>query len=462
LSTENNQPPRIPGGRAHNSCADNQQLPAAVAEPQWQKVPEKDSLQPQQQNLHEQAMDDSEKTAFVRNTSHLNAAPIVQPFSQPQVLFRDEGPEQNGKAYDMLLLDSMRLPKQLRSKSNNQQEETNYPQLDSQRDNMALSMRLNDLYLRVPINNVAGSEAMGRASQVNRGTMATPEESDSMDHFFDIPIDTWKSNTLSPTMDQTPFPTSTLNSTAPPSNASSLAHMAVIAVDSVSDISDLPATNAPLEERFEFIMECIMAIGLDNFDKLVTTYYVETFKESSPLANEQRLSRNRRLPKVIADLFCATKEWSTWERWGFHEEILKTTETMLISENSKARSAVDASIAPLLKAQNGTNTAHAEQAILVLKKKIPNEVSAHQKAQRNGQTWPRKPANGFTADYVRLIIADNMQLPNLWALMMALTAPNRAMWQQDCSSKALAIILLLHCAGRIPTEQLLDLIGACL
>jgi hypothetical protein len=217
---------------------------------------------------------------------------------------------------------------------------------------------------------------MDRAAHTNGASVLTPEESDTRDHFFDMPIDSWKSNTLSPTMGQTPFPLDTPNSTAQPS-VSGLAHMTTAtALDSDCDISALSAKNASLEERFEFIMECVVAIGVDNFDKLVTTYYIDTFEESSPLANEQRLSRNRRLPKVIADLFCATKQWSTWERWGFYEEILKTTETMLISENSRARSSMDAGIAPLIEAQNSANTTQADQAILALKRKIPNEVSA--------------------------------------------------------------------------------------
>lgn len=94
----------------------------------------------------------------------------------------------------------------------------------------------------------------------------------------------------------------------------------------------MPSRNASLDERFETIMRHVDAAGFKSFDDLVTAYYSSTFSETSPLVIEQHLSRNRRLPKVIADVFQATNNWTPWERCGFHEEILKTAESMLIPE----------------------------------------------------------------------------------------------------------------------------------
>lgn len=54
------------------------------------------------------------------------------------------------------------------------------------------------------------------------------------------------------------------------------------------------------------------------------------------------------------------------------------------------------------------------------------------------------------------------QLPNLWALMMALAADERDVWQRNRSDPVLAAILVLRCSGRIPNDELLSLIGTCL
>ncbi|GJN80411.1 hypothetical protein PLIIFM63780_003937 [Purpureocillium lilacinum] len=184
--------------------------------------------------------------------------------------------------------------------------------------------------------------------------------------------------------------------------------------------------NASLDERFSSIMKQVEAAGFESFDDLVTAYYRETFTATSSLANEQRLSRNRRLPKVISDVFQATRDWTTWERYGFHEEILKTAEAMLVEERAGAGGSLLAHVMPLIESADGTVPASAGETLLGLKKVIQHE------------------------------------LPNSWALAMSLTADGRSSWQRDRSSTALATILLLQFSGRIPNEQLLQLIGSCL
>lgn len=104
------------------------------------------------------------------------------------------------------------------------------------------------------------------------------------------------------------------------------------ATSSVPDIFSEVPKQTLLHELFECISDPLEASVFPNFDSLVTAYYCETFADSPQLANEQRLSRNRRLPKVIADLFSAAQTWTQWEGRGFYEEILKTAETMLVSE----------------------------------------------------------------------------------------------------------------------------------
>lgn len=45
---------------------------------------------------------------------------------------------------------------------------------------------------------------------------------------------------------------------------------------------------------------------------------------------------------------------------------------------------------------------------------------------------------------------------------MALAADSRSGWQRDRSNTALATTLLLTFSGRMPNDQLLRLVGACL
>lgn len=128
-----------------------------------------------------------------------------------------------------------------------------------------------------------------------------------------------------------------------------------------------PLRDHRLDERFEYVLYCLHTAGFDSFDALVTAYYSSSFNESSTLSMEQRLSRNRGLPNVIAELFRSAGGWSDWERRGFHEELLKTTEMMLISESKK----VPADTLSMAM-QNGDAAA---QSIPAVKKAIQNEVS---------------------------------------------------------------------------------------
>lgn len=128
-----------------------------------------------------------------------------------------------------------------------------------------------------------------------------------------------------------------------------------------------PLRDHKLDERFEYVLYCLRTAGFESFDGLVTAYYSSSFDESSTLAMEQRLSRNRGLPNVIAELFRSAGCWSDWERRGFHEELLKTTEMMLITESKKVPVG---SLSMAL--QNGEAAA---QSIPAMKTAIQNEVS---------------------------------------------------------------------------------------
>ncbi|KAH6995501.1 hypothetical protein BKA56DRAFT_472334 [Ilyonectria sp. MPI-CAGE-AT-0026] len=201
----------------------------------------------------------------------------------------------------------------------------------------------------------------------------------------------------------------------------------------LSSVSPAPSAKQGLDERLEYVLSCTRAAGFESFDALVTAYYNGNFEDSSPLAIEQRLSRNRGLPSVVADVFRDARRWSDWERRGFDEELLKTTESMLVSEGEDSRSSLESVLSMLSAPQNGSGggdgsgtSASQAQATLAMKKVMQNE------------------------------------LPNLWALMMAFSAEHRDVWQRNRSNTVLAAILLLRYPGRIPNDQLLKLVSGCL
>ncbi|RYP75283.1 hypothetical protein DL771_002503 [Monosporascus sp. 5C6A] len=129
-----------------------------------------------------------------------------------------------------------------------------------------------------------------------------------------------------------------------------------------------------MDERVGCALTYLRTVGFKNIDELVCTYYGQQFQEASFLYNEQRLSRNRRLPGVVASVFCAATKWSAWESRGFHEEILKATEAMLISESEEAWSELQAEAARVLETPRGT-LPNVAPVVSPLKKSVTDKVS---------------------------------------------------------------------------------------
>lgn len=222
-----------------------------------------------------------------------------------------------------------------------------------------------------------------------------PGHSESMEFAFEpaAPVDVWKQDPMMPKMQETPPASDVVNFPAMagpgPQGPSPPA-----AMDSALDPNMDPAmmnaartsqppppppsgpsgpqrTHVANDERFTSILEHVQAAGFESFDALVTAYYSDNFDESSALANEQRLSRNRRLPKVLSDLFHAADGWTPWERRGFHEEILKTAESMLISEGGVAKHTLLTKLSPLLDNQE----ACTPEIVNAMKRSVQNDVS---------------------------------------------------------------------------------------
>ncbi|KAG7289995.1 hypothetical protein NEMBOFW57_006374 [Staphylotrichum longicolle] len=177
-----------------------------------------------------------------------------------------------------------------------------------------------------------------------------------------------------------------------------------------------------LDERLTTILAHLHQVGFDSFDALAAAYYSSSLPEPSRLASEQRLSRNRRLPRVMAEIFRAAAGWSTWERAGVNQEVIRAAECLLVEEGAAARGMVVEGSLGIITGGGGGGVGEGNGG---------------------GGEWRRR----------------RVQIPNLWALMTSLASGTR---QQDGSGTALAAILLLYFAGSMPKEQLLRLLSICL
>ncbi|VUC23612.1 unnamed protein product [Clonostachys rosea] len=356
-----------------------------------------------QPNLYEQPVEDPENSIFpqhaiVHSPSTSQASPTTNGLLSPPVhpdQAQQQGQDaQGGKYY----VDCMRFQSQLVNRLNNIPQEAPFP----------------GAYPHTPqVHN-----QMNPAEQMNMPYAAAP--ADGMDFAFDPSVEMWKTET--PIKIQHASPDSAYYQTlTPPTTSTST--MAPLPTPPIR----VPAKEAPLDERFECIMNQVEAAGFDNFDQMATAYYSQTFNGSSPMADEQRQSRGRRLPHVISGVYGSSSQWSDWERKGFQEEILKTAESMLTVEGGEvARQQLGGNINALSEAIDTNNAAASSEALLSLKRAVQE------------------------------------QAPNTWSMSMAMARENRSSWQADRSNTALATTLLLNYAGRMPNDQLLRLVGACL
>lgn len=137
--------------------------------------------------------------------------------------------------------------------------------------------------------------------------------------------------------------------------------------------ASLPTKRPTLDERMESVMERVETAGFDSFDSLATFYYKASFGDSSSLAVEQRLSRNRRLPKLFAEVFSAAQEWDAREQRPLFDEILRMSEGMLIGEARGVHSTLHASIGGLARSAKDEST--GKSAVPGLKRLMESNVS---------------------------------------------------------------------------------------
>lgn len=84
--------------------------------------------------------------------------------------------------------------------------------------------------------------------------------------------------------------------------------------------------------RLSHVLEALAAAGFDSLDDAVVAYYVESLQDNERLRQEQRLSRIRRLPVLLKQLHLAAQGWGEWQRRSFQEQMIKSTEDIIVAE----------------------------------------------------------------------------------------------------------------------------------
>jgi hypothetical protein len=97
----------------------------------------------------------------------------------------------------------------------------------------------------------------------------------------------------------------------------------------------IPAKAASAEDRIEYVMSCAKNVGFDSLDALIIAYYAQDFSQESAVSDEQRMSRHRGLPQVLAELRQTSANWTQWERNGYEDEILRAAEGICAVECSR-------------------------------------------------------------------------------------------------------------------------------
>ncbi|KAI0187042.1 hypothetical protein EV127DRAFT_437206 [Xylaria flabelliformis] len=98
-----------------------------------------------------------------------------------------------------------------------------------------------------------------------------------------------------------------------------------------------PTPQASVEEQLEYVLNCAQRVGFDSFDTMALHYYTRNFNPTSTVALEQHLSRNQRLPELLAELRKQSANWSEWQRRGYQGEALKAAEEICAMEYGEFR-----------------------------------------------------------------------------------------------------------------------------
>lgn len=92
------------------------------------------------------------------------------------------------------------------------------------------------------------------------------------------------------------------------------------------------AAAAPLSARLASAQASLKPQGFTSIEDLVTQYWTADLTDRPALADAQRLSRRRELPRVLSTLRERASEWDDWESQGWRDEATRSAETVLVEE----------------------------------------------------------------------------------------------------------------------------------
>ncbi|GAM86521.1 hypothetical protein ANO11243_045350 [Dothideomycetidae sp. 11243] len=201
-----------------------------------------------------------------------------------------------------------------------------------------------------------------------------------------------------------------------------------------SESSDTSGVAISIEDKLEHVLCSAQDVGFYDFDDAVASYYVAELDEMSPMSLQQRHSRNRRLPSVLAALQQNVDTWTAWEKRGYLDEVMISAEGILESE---LRTFVGSRLfRDLVRTINrsrlaGTRCGSPEH---------DEEVEALSRLRRS----------------------ISAELPNLWATLSALASADSVPDRPAGAQLALACSILVCLSGHICPDALKASVDSCL
>ncbi|KYK57386.1 hypothetical protein DCS_04395 [Drechmeria coniospora] len=288
--------------------------------------------------------------------------------SMPTILQQGQQPPHNegdANISQSIIQDCLRFQIQLLARMNSNLPENASP---AQTEELLSSMGISPAHLHHAFDSDLQDSAAMKNLMYNNVNSPTTENSFSMPDFQNVDdiLDlsstnesssiTWKPTTVQPIGDASPS-------------------------------TSMTQTPNSLEERIEAAIENLESLGFSSLESFSEAYYTATFDETSPLAAEQRLSRKRRLPRLMANVLDAAQSWDPWERRGLNEEVLRTAESLLLDEGKNVdMKALESSFGGLLAATDNPGlqqrvlsaatapTSVSQQNVAAIKKAMQDEV----------------------------------------------------------------------------------------
>lgn len=95
---------------------------------------------------------------------------------------------------------------------------------------------------------------------------------------------------------------------------------------------DTSSTSNDLGICFERILDVIDEAGFDSVDAMASKYYGTRFKEGTMPHLAQSRSKSRHLRRFLSSLQTSSKGWSSQDAQGYHEEIMRSAESIYVDE----------------------------------------------------------------------------------------------------------------------------------